>query len=56
MYTVNSLLILCGLVAIIIFWFESLRIREQIVENFLYLPFELLKYIPKSCITSWSAQ
>ena len=31
MYTVNSLLILCGLVAIIIFWFESLRIREQMM-------------------------
>ncbi len=33
MYTVNSFLLLCGLVAVILFWFESLRIREYVVRT-----------------------
>lgn len=31
MYTLNSLLLLCTIVAIIMYWFESLRVRELVI-------------------------
>jgi hypothetical protein len=31
MYNLNTLLVLCGLVGIIIFWFETLRVREYVI-------------------------